>query len=315
MACGVGPNEAYHEIAVPTTFLWHFLVVLSLLTLALLGRPVEGQAGWLACPPQLAGPSIMTSHLKKQLGHCFHHRVRILGRYVAASWPQPVLRSLLLMTVWGHSGQRVPVALLGWPWLLWLWQAAIAFWPELGREPVWQGGRWVLWQGQRLLTVSCAVKVMCQDWRPCPQESAGLIPEGGLPLALGCQLCGHDESRVEVVRSPDGGYQATLCGHFRVQVGGDHPFRARLLLLFLRLLDSPSPRQGSRRTRDGRTPFVRQVQVSDWFGLPQPDVSRIEGYWWRAAWPELFSQCTPEILTPELVRRVTTVCATHPCWS
>ena len=35
----------------------------------------------------------------------------------------------------------------------------------------------------------------------------------------------------------------------------------------------------------------------------------------RGTWPELLGQCTPEILTPDLVRRVTTVCATHPCWS
>jgi transposase-like protein len=40
----------------------------------------------------------------------------------------------------------------------------------------------------------------------------------------------------------------------------------------------------------------------------------VEGYWYRGAWPELFSQCTPEILTPELVRRVAQVCATFPWW-
>jgi transposase-like protein len=41
----------------------------------------------------------------------------------------------------------------------------------------------------------------------------------------------------------------------------------------------------------------------------------VEGYWHRGDWPEFFSQFTPEILTPELVRRVVTVCATFPHWN
>jgi transposase-like protein/DNA-directed RNA polymerase subunit RPC12/RpoP len=86
-------------------------------------------------------------------------------------------------------------------------------------------------------------------------------------------------------------------------------------MLFLRLLDVPDAQRGSRRTRDGRTPFVRQVQASKWFGIPHPNISRVEGYWLRGAWPELLGKCTPEILTPELVRRVATVCATFPQWS
>jgi len=98
-------------------------------------------------------------------------------------------------------------------------------------------------------------------------------------------------------------------------VAGDDPFRARLLMLFLRGLDAPGQGRGSRRTREGRMPFVRQQQLSAWFHLPQPDISRIEGYWQRGAWPELLGQGTPEILTPELIRRVVRVCATFPHWT
>lgn len=136
-----------------------------------------------------------------------------------------------------------------------------------------------------------------------------------LLLGLGCQHCGREEPWVEVRRDDDGGYHATLCGHFTIRVPGDHPFRVRMLMLFVRLLDVPDQPRGSRRTRDGRTPFVRQVQAAEWFGVPHPNISRVEGYWHRGDWPELFSQFTPEILTPELVRRVTTVCATFPHWS
>jgi hypothetical protein len=43
--------------------------------------------------------------------------------------------------------------MIGWPWLLWLWQAAAVGWPELSQEPLWRAGRWLLWQGQRVLLV------------------------------------------------------------------------------------------------------------------------------------------------------------------
>ena len=80
--------------------------------------------------------------------------------------------------------------------------------------------------------------------------------------------------------------------------------------LFLRLLDKPGEQRGSRRTRDGRTPFVRQMQLVDWFGWPDPDISRLEGYWLRGDWANLLSQCAPEVLTAELIRRMATVWAT-----
>ena len=199
--------------------------------------------------------------------------------------------------------------------LLWLWQAAAGGWPELGHQPLWRAGRWLLWQGQRVLLVGY-VGLALYQLRPVTGEEIGSgKPASGLLLGLGCQQCGKEEPWVEVTCRDDGSYQATLCGHFRLQVSGDDAYRARLLMLFLRLLEVPGQQRGSRRTRDGRTPFVRQMQVSEWFKLPQPNVSRVEGYWQRGAWPELLSQCTPEILTPELVRRVVTVCATFPQWS
>ncbi len=141
------------------------------------------------------------------------------------------------------------------------------------------------------------------------------VPTPPLLVGLGCQYCGREEPWVEVRHDDDGSYHTTLCGHFTIRVPGDHPFRVRMLMLFVRLLDVPEQPRGSRRTRDGRTPFVRQVQAAEWFGVPHPNISRIEGYWHRGDWPELFSQFTPEILTPELVRRVATVCATFPHWS
>jgi len=101
---------------------------------------------------------------------------------------------------------------------------------------------------------------------------------------MSCPLCQREESRVEVVPEEDGSYTATLCGHFTLRVAGDDPFRKRLLLLFLRLLEVPDEERRSRRTRDGRTPFVRQQYLAQAFAMPQPDISRIERYWLEGDW-------------------------------
>jgi transposase-like protein/DNA-directed RNA polymerase subunit RPC12/RpoP len=295
---------------------WHGLVVVSILTLALLGQMPDSQAGWVAIPAQ---PPCVPSSFACGKRQCsvlsVPARVRSLWQYVVRSWPQALLRSVLLAGLWLLSGGQGPLLLVGWPWVLWLWQAAAACWPELGQSPVWQGGRWLLWQGQRLLVVGYLAAAVRQLRPVTGREEAVHGPTGGLLLSLGCQYCDREEPWVEVIGQDDGGYEATLCGHFSIRVAGDDPFRGRLLMLFLRLLDAPSPRWGSRPTRDGRRPFVRQEQVAHWFGVPQPDVSRVEGYWLRGAWPELLSRCTAEILTPDLVRRVTTVCATFAHWS
>jgi hypothetical protein len=132
-----------------------------------------------------------------------------------------------------------------------------------------------------------------------------------------------EEHGVKVERQADGSYQAELCGHFRPPVAGDDPFRVRLLWLFLRLLEETGrPRQGGRTHAErGRAPFVSQVQVAEWFDLPQPNVSRIEGYWRAADWPNLLSLPigplrgkAAEVLTAELRARIVGVLASHPWW-
>lgn len=225
-----------------------------------------------------------------------------------------MLRSLLLVILWSASGGRGPIGVVGWPWLLWLWQVMTIGWPELSSLSGWRVGRWVLWQGQRVLLVGYTSLVIASLLPAVTQDRPAHVPSHWLLAGVACPQCGREEPWVEVTRQEDGGYQATLCGHFTLPVAGDDPLRARLLMVFLRQLETANPRRGSRRTRDGRTPFVRQIPVAQWFGLPRPDVSRIEGYWQRGAWPELLSEYTDEILSPEVVQRIVTVCATFPHW-
>jgi hypothetical protein len=52
-----------------------------------------------------------------------------------------------------------------------------------------------------------------------------------------------------LTRQADGRYQAELSGHFTLLVADDHPFRLRLPVVFLSLLDAPGLTRRSRRTR------------------------------------------------------------------
>jgi len=301
--------------------LGHGVVVGIFLMLALLGQVPDSQAGWLTCPPRgpvLAVRSPSPTRSRPRVSPTLGERLRCCHHYLARSWPVPLLRSLLLGFLWLSSGRPGPLWLALWPWLGWLWQAVGAGWPELVRRPAWRAGANLLAQGQCLL-VAIFLGLVVSRWGQhglrveVPSSPRGWLPQTPL-LGLGCLVCGQESPRVEVTRSEAGDYQVILCGHFTLRVAGDEPFRARLLLLFLRLLDVPGGRRGSRRTRDGRTPFVRQQQLAGWFGWPGPDISRLEGYWLRGDWANLLSQCAPEVLTAELIRRIVTVCATFPHW-
>ena len=191
------------------------------------------------------------------------------------------------------------------PWALWLWRGVGIGWPRLRQQAVWVWGVQGLWQAQRLVLFGYLGLALSQLHAGDP------VPWS---LGLGCVVCQRDEPGVHVARQADGSYQAMLCGHFTLAVAGDHPFRLRLLVLFLSLLDVPGLERGSRRTREGRTPFVRQLQLAAWFGVPQPDISRWLKYWQAADWANLLSLHSAEVLTTELVGRIVEVCATFPMW-
>jgi transposase-like protein len=299
----------------------HTVVVLSIVVLALLGRISESQAGWGIRPPQVV---MVAAGVRwrwcggRSRGHSSAHGV--------VCWPQfhiwyiPLVRSLVLWALWQLSGQVGPVWVTMVPWVVWLWQSSGLLWPRLRHQPEWQGIGWLLWQVQRGLMVGylgLAVSRLFEShlWSfHC--SGLGSLDEGSgcWTVGLGCVVCGQEEPWVEVVQEEDGSWRATLCGHFTLQVAGDHPFRRRLLTLFLRLLEVPGQQRASRRTRDGRRPFVRQQYLAQVFGMPQPDISREEKYWLEGDWPNLLSQKTVEVLTWDLVARIVEVFATFPWW-
>jgi transposase-like protein len=298
----------------------HALVVFSILVLALMSRMPDSQAGWITCPPQvvMAAPEGWRRRGHRGRGEADHGAAcwRSLR-----TWHIPLLRSLLLWGLWYLSGQQGPAWVSLVPWGLWLWQKAGLLWPWLGRQPEWQGGDWLGWQAQRWLMVGYLGLAMGTLLRRRPEvtfppSALGWSDEsqGCWMLSLGCVVCRREEPWVEVVAEEDGSYTATLCGHFTLHVAGDHPFRVRLLMLFLRLLEVPGPQRGGRRTRDGRTPFVAQEKLATWFKMPQPDISRVEKYWREGDWPNLLSLKTAEVLTRELMVRIVEVFVSFPWW-
>ena len=298
----------------------HVLVIFSVLVLVLAGRVPDSQGGWITCPPQavIVVPARRGRGCKESPGQrhdagCWLH--------LFYTWYIPLMRSLLLWGFWHLSGPVGPAWVRMVPLGLWLWQRVGVLWPWLRRQPEWQGMKWLLWQGQRGLMIGyLGLAIGTLLWRE-PQVT--FTPpawdwlngsRGSWMLGLGCVVCHREESWVEAVQEEDGSYTATLCGHFTLHVAGDHPFRVRMLMLFLRLLEGPGPQRGGRRTRDGRTPFVAQEKLAAWFQLPQPDISRIEKYWLEGDWPNLLSLKTAEVLTQELVGRIVTVFVTFPWW-
>jgi hypothetical protein len=138
-----------------------------------------------------------------------------------------------------------------------------------------------------------------------PSVGGHLLLVGGLVSPVTVSV-GHDADK--------GCYTADLSGRFRLTMADDDPFRLRLFVLFLRSLDDGTQR-GSRRTRDGRTPVVRQQMLAAALGIPQPDISRWERYWLAGDWADLLSLYSPQVLTHELVQTIITTWAHWPQWT
>jgi len=286
------------------------VVVVSCVGLALLGQVPESRGGWLACPPTVVSLS-QVSGQKKRARPAQRRNGGSRWGWLRQSWRVPAGRSLLIGLLWLESGQPGPVWLVGLPWLIWLGQGSGWLWPGLGRQPEWRLVNWLGWQGQRLVVVGY-LGLMVEGW--LRGESWGTPLAGPWGLSLGCMVCGRNEPWVEVKRQADGSYEGELCGHFKLRVSGDEPFRMRLLILFLRLLEVEGPERIIGRTRDDRAPFVRQTQIAEWFEVRQPNVSRWERYWLAGNWPDLLSLKSGEVLTTEVRARIIEVAAAFPWW-
>jgi len=297
------------------------LAVVSVLMLTLGGQMSDSLAGWITCPAQVTGVPLRSCRLREVRASRRSWQWVAWGQYLAYTFLLPLARSLLVGVFWYFSGQRGPAWVILIPWGAWLWHSVGWLWPQMLQQREWRSIDGLLWQLQRGVLMGYLVLAVSQRF-PTRLVAAflSLLSGGAEPLPiscgllLGCTFCLRQEPRVEVVSGEDGSYTASLCGHFTLRVGGDDPFRKRLLLLFLRLLEVPGQERGSRRTRDSRTPFVRQQYLAQVFSMPQPEISRIEGYWLEGDWANLLSLKTAEVLTQELQAHIVEAFATFPWW-
>jgi len=280
----------YRSIVLRIVHIW---LVVHLVWLAQGGVSVVESAGWIVCPPRVI----------VWRGRSLGRQWRVHGRGGAregswsVGWQIALARSVCLWGLWQIGGGRGPGWLALLPWAIWLLRGIGA-----------RRAAGLVWQVQRVVMVGYLL------------INALVFVQGGLRfdqwwvLGLGCGVCSEGDARVDVGRQEDGSYQVHLSGQFSLQVSGDHWFRVRLLMIFLGLLQSADDRRGSRRTRDGRTPLLRQEQLAAWFGVPQERVSQYTQYWLEGDWARLLSLHT-EVLTAELRRRIVDVFATFPQWS
>jgi len=285
----------------------HVLAVLCLVVLALVGHPLEPSAGWSVWPPVVYVTQATVRRRKEVAGPAITS-VGAVRLWAGRTWHVPLCRSLLVQIVWwasGHSGPAVGVLL---PWLAWVWPLTGLLWPSLKRQPEWGLLLRLLsgiMQSPLWLIMGLALSQAAQAMPSAPSVGGHLVLVGALvsPATVSVE---HDTDK--------GCYTAEFSGHFTLTMADDDLFRQRLFVLFLRSLDDGTQR-GSRRTRDGRTPLVRQEMLAQSLGVTQAEISRWEGYWQQGDWRRLLSQHCPQVLTHELVQTIITTWAHWPGWT
>jgi len=301
----------------------HLVVIVACVALALSGHTPEIVAGWVVWPPvAVVGVDQERRRGRRRGGRrerpCGGSSLGLGHHYLRRTWRVPVCRCLLLALLWQLSRGGWPWGFLVAPWLVWGWQLSGACWPRWRCQPEW---RWGGWLGRQIewLVLGVALAAVATTWLGDLAQLQALR-EGQWPsvspvLCLcTCLTCDRQTPAVTVDRLENGDVSATLCGHFTLHVPGEDPFRVRLAAMFLRQLEVPGHRRPSRRTRDGRMPFVRQQALAAALHVVHPDLSRWERYWLAGDWRRLLSQHSPEVLTLELQARIVTVCATFPWW-
>ena len=295
MQCITGRrNRQWGEIA-------HTVAVLGLVILAIEGVQVESLGGWVACPP--TGVRIAREGPRKR-GRAGSFAWDAGWAWMGRSWVVALVRSetlLLLAVLPGHE-EWVWVCVL--PWMSWLWRGVGVACPRWRRWVVYRSVDRLLAEASRVALYALVIWWFVEQM----QRAGDRYAMSGL-----CTGAVHPGSEVEISEDEDGMCQVRLRGEFVLHIDGKVPFYKRMLVIFLRQLEVPGETRGSRRTRDGRTPFVRQQQLARDLGVPQPNISRWMRYWQTQDWRRLLSQPS-EVLTLEAQQRIIDTWVLFPWW-
>ena len=281
----------------------HTVAVLGLVILAIEGVGLESLGGWVTCAPRW----VRIGRGRQRKGHLGGGLAcHAAWCWMRRSWVVVVGRSEALFVLAHVTGQREWAWVCLLPWGVWLWRGVGVAWPALGRHPLYCGLGRLLEEVARFVLVGLALLWLVKGLR-------NLGGYGGYALSVGLGSVVREPS-VEVEQDEQGWYHVRLRGEFVLRVDGRVRFYVRMLIIFLGLLEVPGESRGSRRTRDGRTPFVRQQQLAEDFGVPQPDISRWFKYWLSEDWRRMLSQQTGEVLTLEVQRRIIESWVQFPWW-
>jgi transposase-like protein len=279
----------------------HVLAVVGVVILAIRGEGLEQLEGWIAYPSRWV-----------RLGEERHQEKQLRGglvwcvgwAWMRRSWMVALVRSemLLLLALWSGQTEREWVCLL--PWASWVWRGLGAACTNWRGCALYRGVEGLLESATRWAWFGLLGGWVLESLRERgPAFSVSKLGVGG--LALGPQ--------VEVTQDEEGICHVRLQGEFELHIDGKVSFYKRMLIIFLRQLEAPGPARGSRRTRDGRTPFVRQQQLEQALKVPQPNISRWMSYWQNQDWRRLLSR-TSEVLTLEVQQRIIEAWVQFPWW-
>jgi transposase-like protein len=286
----------------------HAVAVLGLVWMTVMGQPVESIAGWIAYPPRVIELDGGKPR-KKREKCCAGMAWRAGWGWMRRSWQVVAIRSgtLLILVCLNDKPRWRWVSLL--PWVVWVWRGLGIAWPGLGRQVLYRASGRVWEEGSRWALIGLGTLWLVkqvQGWR----RSMTALPAG---MCLG--VVGEGKSRVDVEGDEEGWYHVRLSGEFELHVNGQVRVYKRVLIIFLGLLEVAGAERGSRRTRDGRRPLVRQEQMAEWFEVPQPHISRWNKYWLEEDWRGLLSQRRGEVLTEEVRQGVIGSWVQRPWWT
>ena len=304
MQCTIGLTECQRQWGAVV----HTVAVLGVVVLTVTGVRLESLGGWIACPPSGIGlGEVRRARGGRRHPSCCAYTWRAGWYWLRRSWMVAAIRSEALMVLVFVTDKRAWEWVWLLPWVAWLWKGVGVAWPRVGRHPlyagmgqVWERGTSVALVGLGLAWIGGRVSVL---------GGHGL---GALPVGMGLSSISEPYAQVEI--DEQGICHVRLRGEFELHVDGTVEFYKRMLIIFLGLLEVPGETRPSRRTRDGRTPFVRQEKMAAWFGVTHPEISRWYDYWLRQDWRRMLSQRTGEVLTLEVQQQVIDTWAKFPWW-
>ena len=282
---------------------------------------------WWTCPPRI--PSFEQRKKKKStpiLPSIWKHLDLDRARtYLSQTYWQTSCRTLLFVDLCLLTEQWLPSWVVCLPALEWIANIACRAWPALACQPEVATLRGLL-SNTRLITCWLLIVTTIGQWLDFTITASDLVadhhdlaaisPLAGLVLSkpspnlaksgqISISKLGSDQQEV---------YQINLSGEFYLTVDPANRFWTRMVIIFLRLLQSDSLPIKGRPTRDGRRPIVSQTRLAEAFGVTQPEISRWEKYWLEQDWPNLLSLKSAQLLTVELREQIVEVFARHPWW-